>query len=267
MNNYCNQFNYLKLIASVVVITLALVLIAYLVIFISDMQLTIKSCDTVSDLTMAFLTLITLIVTCIEYSNHRKRDRAEVLGQYNERYSKDEHVNKVVDYIIRYMDGKSFFCPPSTHDAEMFMRFFEEMQIQIEQDRLVEEQVYHLFAYYAIAFDINDDIRSNLGIRDYDKDNWTWSSFKMFASTMFVRYFINDTAWKILYNNNNNRRLHFKDYNCKVNTEGDILTKPYNYSSGVITIDDQKYQYIVTGSNKPDELHQIGTDVVYVKCN
>lgn len=215
------------------------------------------------------LASLTLMGTIYEYQAHRKRVKAEVLGQYNERYSRDEHVNNVVDYIIRYMDGKAIFRLPTTHDAEMFMRFFEEMQIQIEEDRLVEEQVYELFAYYAIAFDVNDNIRRNLGINDYEKDNWTWNSFKKFTSRMFVRYFIDATEWKLLYDNGLNKSLFFKTNNTKceiTNKDNKMSPYEYKYRSGVITINNIRYQYIMTGSNKPDELHQIGTNVVYVKC-
>ena len=122
----------------------------------------------VTDCLTVMVTAMTILATIHEYQSHRERIKTEVLGQYNERYSRDEHVNKVVNYIIRHMDGKVTYCLPSTHDAEMFMRFFEEMQIQIDQERLVEKQVYDLFAYYAIAFDINSEIRNNLGIIDYE---------------------------------------------------------------------------------------------------
>ena len=222
-----------------------------------------------TDCMMVMLASLTLMGTINEYQSHRERIKAEVLGQYNERYSRDEHVNNVVDYIIRYMDGKAIFRLPTTHDAEMFMRFFEEIQIQIDEDRLDEQKVFDLFAYYAIAFDVNDDIRNNLGIKDYEKDNWTWNSFQNFASRMFVRYFINETEWIVLYNNGLYKSLSFKTNNtiCEI-TNKDNKTLPYEfkYSSGVITINNIRYQYVMTGSNRPDELHQIGTDVVYVRC-
>lgn len=131
------------------------------------------------------LASLTMMTTINEYLAHRERIKSEVLGQYNERYSKDKHVNKVVDYIIHYLDRKNTFNLPSTHNAEMFMRFFEEMEIQIVKERLDEHQVYSLFAYYAIKFGEDERLRLIMGICDYD-DSRTWKHFKEFVNRMLA---------------------------------------------------------------------------------
>lgn len=187
MNNNCADYkaeqfeDYLKFIV-VYILSLAILFLfvkGFLYLDIFEIK------EQPSDLILALLATITLGCTLWEYHYYRRREKAEVLGQYNERYSKDEHVNKVVDYIIRYMDGKDITCVPSTHDAEMFMRFFEEMQIQIKQGRLDEKQVYDLFAFYAIILGEEEAFRTSLGISksEYDKSS-NWNHFKSFIKRM-----------------------------------------------------------------------------------
>ena len=102
----------------------------------------------IKDGILIILASLTLIGTIYEYESHRERVKAEVLGQYNERYSRDEHINKVVPFLIEDIMNRKVVAP-SVHNVEMFMRFFEEMELQIEKDRLDAESVYKLFSYYA----------------------------------------------------------------------------------------------------------------------
>ena len=139
----------------------------------------------VTDCLTVILAALTIFATIREYRYHRKRVMAEVLGQYNERYSSDEHINKVVNYIINYMDGKVTYCLPTPHDAELFMRFFEEMEIQINENRMEEHQVYSLFAFYALLLGGDEYLRSSLGISksEYDQSK-NWKHFKSFVNRM-----------------------------------------------------------------------------------
>lgn len=126
-----------------------------------------------TDIIMAILAVTTLFCTFREYCHYRKREKADVLGQYNERYSRDEHVNSVVNFLVRYKDNMTPKDIPCLHDVEMFMRFFEEMEIQIKEDRLDEKYVYDLFSYYAIELGGNEKLRLLLGVESDDyKSNW-----------------------------------------------------------------------------------------------
>ena len=136
-----------------------------------------------TDIVLALLAAITLFFTFREYRYHRRREIADVLGQYNERYSRDEHINRVVDYIIRRMNNDTIIEKPSTHDAEMFMRFFEEMEIQISENRLNPKQVCDLFSYYAIIFGDDESLRNSLGVTDFDNSD-NWKNFKVFVKKM-----------------------------------------------------------------------------------
>ena len=57
----------------------------------------------------------------------------------------------------------------------MFMRFFEELQLQIRCNRIEEKAVYDLFVYYANKLDDSIELRDFLGVTDYDEN---WDGFK-----------------------------------------------------------------------------------------
>lgn len=266
MNNNCADYkaeqfeDYLKFIV-VYILSLAILFLfvkGFLYLDIFEIK------EQPSDFILALLATITLGCTLREYHYYRRREKAEVLGQYNERYSKDEHVNKVVDYIIRYMDGKVITCVPSTHDAEMFMRFFEEMQIQIEQERLDEKQVYDLFAYYALVLDANAEIRKNLGIKDYDKDDWCWSYFRSFVSNMAVRHLLVNTMWNSKYANAGCETITIKEDLLCFGEDSEAACC-YEYKHGIIKAGNVLFKYVFKGSNKSDELHCIADNNIYDK--
>ena len=136
-----------------------------------------------TDIILAILAITTLFCTFMEYSHHRKREKADVLGQYNERYSRDEHVNSVVNYLACYKDNMIPKDRPCLHDVEMFMRFFEEMEIQIKEDRLDEKYVYDLFSYYAIELGGNEKLRLLLGVESDDYQS-NWKNYICFVDRM-----------------------------------------------------------------------------------
>ena len=169
------------------------------------------------------------------------------------------------------MEGEYIINKPSTHDAEMFMRFFEEMQIQIDKNRLEKEQVFDLFAYYAMVFDANKRIRENLGIKDYDKDEWLWSKFKKFATNMMIHYHLKNYKWRpkpeedkecnsIVDGKNKDNKIDSlffgKTANVVIKKDKDIRRiKNYTYKQGVIKSFGDNYTYVFSGSNQPDVLH------------
>lgn len=262
IHNKINEVDYLLTIIITIIIITAL-LLPIKVVILDDVIDFLKG-DKVTDLLLAFFASISLCYTYIQFKEYRKREQAEVLGQYNERYSRDEHINNVVDYIIRFMNNEYIIHTPTTHDAEMFMRFFEEMQIQIESNRLKREPVFELFAYYAMVFDSNERIRINLGIKDYDTDDWLWSKFKVFVSDMMIHH-LKDIRWKPKCDNANIKSLIFDragDDN-KSPQSNLIIIREFSYGKGIITAQEKKYAYVFSGTTVSDELHCIDSNQKY----
>ncbi len=111
-----------------------------------------------------------------EYDLHKEALKAKVLSEYNKRYSEDPNIVKVVKYLQDYKNIDSYICPKLTkHEVQMFMRFFEELEIQIIHRRIDEEDVFELFTYYASILNKNSEIIIFLGIK---YNNVYWSNYK-----------------------------------------------------------------------------------------
>lgn len=201
--------------------------------------------EKLTDYFTVFLTSLTIFATITEYKEHRKRVKAEVLGQYNERYSRDEHVNKVVNYLISHIESK-VSERPSTHNIEMFMRFFEEMKLQIDEDRLNLKDVEELFSYYPIYLDAKPGLLKSLCIDDYDSNNW--KSFHGFVEKM-TKIRLLGSEWKCV--NDNWPNIIF-DYNGRISINNDFYE--YHYKKGIIVINDYLVTYYLAGMLYNDEV-------------
>ena len=133
----------------------------------------------------ALATVITAIIAGIalnyamkEYNLHKKREESDILAKFNERYSTDENIQKSLKDLIVLKKNKNVNNPEVLNHHEMFLRFFEELQIAIENKALNPEIVCYMFAYYAIEADRCDDFVSK-------EDNYqTWKRFKVFVQDM-----------------------------------------------------------------------------------
>ena len=68
---------------------------------------------------------------------------------------------------------------PDDHQVEMFMRFFEEIELLIQENAMDEETVYYMFSYYVLEFDKRKDRWSRV---DYDSADWQY--FQSFIQRM-----------------------------------------------------------------------------------
>lgn len=123
----------------------------------------------------AIAAVFALVVGYHEYCLKKDINMAKVLSEYNNRYSNDCNIVKVVKYLnYRNEGGKNNNFPaakPSNYEVEMFMRFFEELEVQIKAGRLKEEDVFNLFTYYAAKIHSDANLRNELGINDYGEGN------------------------------------------------------------------------------------------------
>jgi len=139
--------------------------------------------DQYSDFISAFVACLAFCVATYEYSLHKDSNQARVLADYNQRYCSDPIIAKVVRYLHENEDNRCSFIKPTSNEVELFMRFMEELEIQIERKRLDEDDVCCLFLYYAHYLGTKDKLRNELGISDYD-DPKVWEKYKR----VVVRY-------------------------------------------------------------------------------
>ncbi len=123
-------------------------------------------------------TAIVAFYAIIEFEQHLRDKKTELLCSYNERYSTDKNIEKVVKLILGEdtADAKA-----GVFEKEIFMRFFEELNIQIEHGKLDECEVKNLFSYYALEFHNNDDLHKD--ITDYGSKD-VWGDFHKFIERM-----------------------------------------------------------------------------------
>lgn len=150
----------------------------------------------IAEMITAMVAILAFCYTKEEYDLHVKREKTATLAQYNERYATDPNIQKVINYLlwkgdgapedIRHYGGESVDdIMPTKNEVEMFMRFFEELEISIEAKRLDPNIAKDLFAYYAHEL---PKIESYLLPDDYEvfeyqerhTSNDTWHYFKEF---------------------------------------------------------------------------------------
>lgn len=104
------------------------------------------------DWIMAIAAVSAFYYSSCEYKEHKRREKMETFSEYSARYSKDENIQKVVEYLIAYLeDGNIEEHQVSIYNKEMFLRFFEELQYQMDKGRIDKEDVEDFFVYYAVA--------------------------------------------------------------------------------------------------------------------
>lgn len=89
--------------------------------------------------------LIAVWYTNKEYKRAVRNKQSEVLAQYNERYSTNEQIRKVVEYMT---SNNPEVEKPTVNDKEMFLRFFEELELMVQRRYLELKDVGDLFSYY-----------------------------------------------------------------------------------------------------------------------
>ena len=80
-----------------------------------------------------FVAIVSLIVSFGQYKLHRKQMKTELLSKYCARYNIDKCIISVVKYLEKE-EGLTHKCnvrEPDDHEVELFMRYFEELELLI----------------------------------------------------------------------------------------------------------------------------------------
>ena len=130
--------------------------------------------ENISDFAQVFIALAAIIGIFISIRQQRntvKQLKIEVFIRYCSKYSMSPEVSAVVKYL-EHLDGlkhKNAIVPPDSHDIEIFMHYFEEIEYLIDGGIMDEKMVYEMFSYYLFVFEKN---RKEFNITDYDSDSW-----------------------------------------------------------------------------------------------
>ena len=141
------------------------------------------NCGTVADWMMVMLTFVAICLTIWGYTIQKKISRYEVFSEYSKRYSEDKNLKVVSCALIDYMENKKEneninVDNLTIYQKEMFLRFFEELELQIENKRMDKPTVQDFFVYYAVAAAMCEPFVKNTELIDNNPDSEVWGNYK-----------------------------------------------------------------------------------------
>ncbi len=133
-----------------------------------------------------------------ELEHHKKNDKTNLLCQYLHRYANDKFITRIVCYIndvalldesgniIGFDSNKEIKCPPTQREKEMFMHFYEEIQMLIESDMMEKSTAIDLMGYYCGIFHRIKEFHQDL--TDYYDERY-WKKYLTFANSIPDDYY------------------------------------------------------------------------------
>ena len=128
-----------------------------------------------------------------EYDDHKKSEKIALLCQYLHRYANDPNIKKVEDYILEsalldeekdivgFDKSKIPSNVPSVWEKEMFMHFFEEIELLIEGKMIERDDVIDLIGFYGGVFHRVSEFHKD--ISDYDVEDY-WKYYLRFVKSI-----------------------------------------------------------------------------------
>ena len=78
---------------------------------------------------------------------HQKRQRIQYLIDFGKKYTENEDIVEVVEFLEKLEENNTENVP-AIHKVEMYMRFFEELQLLIEKKAIDKKEAHYLFGHY-----------------------------------------------------------------------------------------------------------------------
>lgn len=149
--------------------------------------------SSISNIGTLLVSVIALVYAILEYSRHKKSVRTNLLCQYHQRYVSDKNIESVIQYMLRtakvdvngeiigFDETKASLSDPGIYEKEKFMRFYEELQLQIDDGNVDKDIARDMFSYYVVKFDKIEDFHKE--ITDYDNIKY-WHHYKKFVQNI-----------------------------------------------------------------------------------
>ena len=128
-----------------------------------------------------------------EYEYHKKCERTTLLCHYLDRYANTETIRKVICYILdtALLDEKGNIVGidpdkhsdsvPTLREKELFMHFFEEIQLQINNEMIDKSDAFDLMGYYCGIFHRIEGYHRD--VTDYNDERY-WKYYLQFARSI-----------------------------------------------------------------------------------
>lgn len=97
------------------------------------------------ELLILIVALSAFILSIVELRNYKQKESNNLMSQLNERYLTNNDMQTVVRYL-REIDPTNE--EPSAYQVELFLRFFEELNVYLRHGNLNPDDVREFFNYY-----------------------------------------------------------------------------------------------------------------------
>ena len=139
---------------------------------------------------MVLTTIVALIISFIQYRLHKEKVRSMIFTKLNKRYLENSDIQTVVKYLSKTGPSQK---KPDDYQTELFLRFFEELDVYIQSKALNPKIVEQLFGYYLRELFISNKGKDLLKICDYQKNEWPY--IEEFIDSMKK---VNHEDWSII---------------------------------------------------------------------
>lgn len=113
-----------------------------------------------------------------KYKENQKSKRIQYLLDFGKRYKEDSDIMSVANILAELEDNPNTDCSNITvYEVEMYMRFFEELELLIENTAVEESDAIYLFGHYTKVLENYHDRWPTLG---YEEEYW--SKFRRFVN-------------------------------------------------------------------------------------
>ena len=114
------------------------------------------------------LASVTLYALIIELKRFKDSRRTKVFSELNNHYINDyKNIQPVIEYIRNNSDDS---INVSGQQVELFLRFFEELDVYLKEGVLDDETTHDMFAYYCLAlFENKPELLKDI---EYKKEEW-----------------------------------------------------------------------------------------------
>lgn len=140
---------------------------------------------------------LALCYAILEFEHHKKNDKTTLLCQYLHRYATDDNIKQIIEYVnntasldkngnIIGIDNNKLaefsksFSLPTQREKEMFMHFYEELQMLIDCNMVEGDVAIDLLGYYCGIFHRIKEFHQD--ITDYDDEKY-WEKYLRFAKS------------------------------------------------------------------------------------
>ncbi|MDE6553476.1 MAG: hypothetical protein K2K98_11075 [Muribaculaceae bacterium] len=183
---WCIFHKFSLIVGSSILVILVLVFSqTALISFIPEWEPVYKNKDVLSGIISV---LVAIIGASVAYATYDSSIKMKILAAYNERFCNDVNIKAITTKIDEILStGESVRRNPFDYSVEfnqqveMFYRFFEELELNIQKGILKRRDVYNLFAFYALK-----------GVKDYvlppQDYNDHWHLLKRFVERMEPLY-------------------------------------------------------------------------------